>query len=125
MFQTSINDFFNIIANEYSENLPCIIVTKSNYDVFNFIELKKRCPDIHICIIGKDKVHVSEHILGFTWFEDCFNFASNFSTGGIYIVTSISEKDETIEWLKINKEDSHIKISDRISKIFDVYCVFS
>ena len=119
MFQTSKNEFFYKIINEYPQKVPSIIITKTNYDLLKFIELKRKCPHIHICIIGKDKSHVSEHILGFTWFNDCFDFAKNFNNDGIYIVTFVSK---TIEWLKIDKSDTHLKISDKILNIFHEYC---
>ena len=122
MFQTSKDELFNKIINEYPEKIPSIIITKTNYDLLKFVELKRKCPYIHICIIGKDKIHVSEHILGFTWFNDCFDFAKNFNNNGIYIVTSISENTNTIEWLKIDKKNTHLKISNKILNIFDEYC---
>lgn len=118
MFITKPTELFDKIIKEYPEKNPSIIITKTNYDLLKFVEIHQKCPNVHICIIGKDKIHVSEHILGFTWFEDCFAFARGFNNCGIYIILSLSEKCETIEWLTINKENSDLEVSDRIKSSF-------
>ena len=129
MFSIPKDDFINIIENEYPLKKPNIIITKTLYDLYNFVEIKKKCSIINICIIGKDKTHVSEHILGFTWFTDCYNFAMNYTNDCVYIITDVflkyrnNFKDDIIyvEFLKIYKHDKNLKIAKNIIDIFDKY----